>query len=121
MDSSGQPLVGPMVDYNRIDALPHKKTLAYVNNYVGQTVRFLNRFAEVCEEKLSDCSFRLQRLEIVVNLLDAKLTSIPGLETVTANDYVPEEDGTDAPPPSSAPPPPSDTGASAPAPASSAP
>lgn len=46
------------------------------------TVQFLNCFSTVCEEKLSALSLRIQQIETTLNILDAKLSSIPGLEDV---------------------------------------
>ncbi|KAK2083791.1 WASH complex subunit 3 [Saguinus oedipus] len=37
----------------------------------------------VCEEKLADLSLRIQQIETTLNILDAKLSSIPGLDDVT--------------------------------------
>ena len=37
----------------------------------------------VCEKKLADLSLRIQQIETTLNILDAKLSSIPGLDDVT--------------------------------------
>ena len=37
----------------------------------------------VCEKKLADLSLRIQQTETTLNILDAKLSSIPGLDDVT--------------------------------------
>ncbi|KAI4540233.1 hypothetical protein MG293_009274 [Ovis ammon polii] len=37
----------------------------------------------VCEEKLAALSLRIQQIETTLNILDAKLSSIPGLDDVT--------------------------------------
>ncbi|XP_060083173.1 WASH complex subunit 3-like [Ylistrum balloti] len=84
MDADGLPLVGPGVDYTKVEAIHQKRTLAFLNHFVSHTASFLNRFSCVCEEKLDHMSSRLQQLEITMNILEAKLTSIPGLENVTA-------------------------------------
>ncbi|XP_065829057.1 WASH complex subunit 3-like [Oscarella lobularis] len=91
MDSDGLPIVGTGVDYTKIDPIDHKELLVFVNHFVTHTVRFLNKFSCVCEEKLIDLSGRIQQLEITMNLLEAKLSSVPGLEGVTAAEYVPPD------------------------------
>lgn len=64
-------------------AIQQKRTVAFLNQFVVHTVQFLNRFSTVCEEKLADLSLRIQQIETTLNILDAKLSSIPGLEDVT--------------------------------------
>lgn len=83
MDADGLPLVGAGIDYTKCEAIYQKRTLAFLNHFVTHTVRFLNKFSGVCEEKLENLSYRIQRLEIMMNILEAKLSSIPGLENVT--------------------------------------
>lgn len=47
-----------------------------VNSFVLSTSDFLNKFASLCEQKLSRVSAQVQRVEIVLALLEAKLDSI---------------------------------------------
>ncbi|KAH9525088.1 WASH complex subunit 3 [Bulinus truncatus] len=84
MDSDGLPLVGPGIDYTKVEAISQKRTIAFINHFITHTARFLNRFGNVCEEKLEHLHGRLQQLEISLTILEAKLSSIPGLESVTA-------------------------------------
>jgi len=84
MDADGLPLVGPGIDYTKVEAINQKRTIAFINHFVTHTSRFLNRFANVCEDKLENLHNRCQQLEISLSLLEAKLASIPGLESVTA-------------------------------------
>lgn len=72
------------VDYTTVEPLPYKKTLAYVNNFIINTTQFLNRFSYLCETKLNDVSRDIQRLEITMSILEAKLNSIPELEGIVA-------------------------------------
>ncbi|KAK0052860.1 WASH complex subunit CCDC53 [Biomphalaria pfeifferi] len=83
MDNDGLPLVGPGIDYTKVEAISQKRTIAFINHFITHTARFLNRFGNVCEEKLEHLHGRLQQLEISLSILEAKLSSIPGLETVT--------------------------------------
>lgn len=84
MDEDGLPLVGPGVDYTKVESISQKRTIAFLNHFITHTASFLNRFSNVCEEKLETISNRIQQLEINMNILEAKLSSIPGLENVTA-------------------------------------
>lgn len=68
-----------MIDYRRVEPIPVKKTVAFVNNFIIDTTQFLNRFSYLCEQRLNDVSRKLQRLEVTMALLEAKLNSIPGL------------------------------------------
>ncbi|GFR82165.1 WASH complex subunit 3 [Elysia marginata] len=84
MDSDGLPLVGPGIDYTKVEAINQKRTIALINHFITHTSRFLNHFANVCEDKLEHLHGRCQQLEISLSILEAKLASIPGLESVTA-------------------------------------
>uniref|UniRef100_A0A8C0BSI5 WASH complex subunit 3 n=1 Tax=Buteo japonicus TaxID=224669 RepID=A0A8C0BSI5_9AVES len=66
----------------QVPAIQQKRTVAFLNQFVVHTVQFLNRFSTVCEEKLSALSLRIQQIETTLNILDAKVSSIPGLEDV---------------------------------------
>src|SRR5690606_34037821 len=79
------------------------KTIALVNAFVINTTQFLNKFAYLCEEKLANVAQELQRLEITMYILEAKLASIPGLENITVDLPPQPQEDTSVPPP---PPPP---------------
>ncbi|CAJ1054798.1 WASH complex subunit 3 [Xyrichtys novacula] len=83
MDEDGLPIVGSGVDLTKVPAIQQRRIVAYLNQFVAHTVRFLNRFSTVCEEKLSNISLRIQQIETTLCILEAKLSSIPGLEDVT--------------------------------------
>lgn len=83
MDEDGLPIVGSGVDLTKVPAIQQRKIVAYLNQFVAHTVRFLNRFSTVCEEKLANISLRIQQIETSLCILEAKLSSIPGLEDVT--------------------------------------
>lgn len=70
------------VDYTEVKPIPHQLTIQFINNFVVNTTQFLNKFALTCDEKLRDVHNRIQRLEITMNILDAKLNSIEGLDDV---------------------------------------
>ncbi|TNN24772.1 WASH complex subunit CCDC53 [Liparis tanakae] len=83
MDEDGLPIVGSGVDLLKVPAIQQRRVVAYLNQFVVHTVRFLNRFSTVCEEKLANISLRIQQIETTLSILEAKLSSIPGLEDVT--------------------------------------
>ncbi|CAB4007753.1 WASH complex subunit CCDC53 [Paramuricea clavata] len=83
MDSDGLPIMGPAIDLTKVGSIQQKRTIAFLNHFITHTVTFLNRFSCVCEEKLSDLSNRLQRVDVTMSILEAKLASIPGLENVS--------------------------------------
>ncbi|KAJ3612465.1 hypothetical protein NHX12_020740 [Muraenolepis orangiensis] len=83
MDEDGLPIVGSGVDLTKVPAIQQRRVVAYLNQFVVHTVRFLNRFSTVCEEKLSNISLRIQQIETTLSILEAKLSSIPGLDDVT--------------------------------------
>ncbi|XP_028306198.1 WASH complex subunit 3 isoform X2 [Gouania willdenowi] len=85
MDEDGLPIVGSGVDLTKVPAIQQRRIVAYLNQFVVHTVRFLNRFSTVCEEKLADISLRIQQIETTLCILEAKLSSIPGLEDVTVD------------------------------------
>lgn len=80
--------------FDEIESLPHNKTVAIANNFIIQTTQFLNRFSYLCEEKLAAVSRNIQRLEITMSILEAKLNSIPELDGVSAS--APSATGADA-------------------------
>ncbi|KAG7456222.1 hypothetical protein MATL_G00249410 [Megalops atlanticus] len=82
MDEDGLPIVGSGVDLTKVPAIQQKRIVAFLNQFIVHTVRFLNRFSTVCEEKLASVSLRIQQIETTLSILEAKLSSIPGLEDV---------------------------------------
>ncbi|KAM9845940.1 WASH complex subunit 3 [Aulostomus maculatus] len=83
MDEDGLPIVGSGVDLTKVPAIQQRRIVAYLNQFIVHTVRFLNNFSTVCEEKLSNISLRIQQIETTLCILEAKLSSIPGLDDVT--------------------------------------
>lgn len=68
------------VDLSQLPMIPMAKSLLLVNNFVANTTRFLNHFANDCEERIARVSTSLTRVEIMLAILEAKLDSIPDLE-----------------------------------------
>ena len=64
--------------------IPHRKLLVMLNQFTVTTTRFLNRFANQCDDRLSRVSSDLSNLETTLAILEAKLSSVPGLEGAAA-------------------------------------
>ncbi|XP_010908175.1 uncharacterized protein [Elaeis guineensis] len=56
-------------------ATSDQRTLYLVNIFIGNTARFLNNFADVCQDKLANVHRRILRLDASLTLLEAKLRS----------------------------------------------
>jgi len=97
-----------------IEPIAIKKTLMIVNNFIINTADFCNKFSVLCERKLAKITQNVQRIEIVLSLLEAKLESVPWLSgtagpTPMGGAPTPAGDLSGAPPPpmmDGAPPPP---------------
>ncbi|CAH0392951.1 unnamed protein product [Bemisia tabaci] len=68
------------MDLSKAPPICQKRTLAFVNHFIITTVSFLNKLLISCESKLQKLDERMQKLEASLCILEAKLSSIPGLE-----------------------------------------
>lgn len=84
MDAHGLPIVGAAVDLTKVASIHQKRTLAFLNHFISHTINFLNKFSRVCETKLEELNIRIQRIETTLSILEAKLSSIPGLEVAAS-------------------------------------
>ncbi|XP_054609009.1 WASH complex subunit 3 isoform X2 [Dunckerocampus dactyliophorus] len=75
MDEDGLPITGSGVDLTTVPGIQQRRIVAFLNQFIVHTVRFLNNFSTVCEEQI----------ETTLCILEAKLSSIPGLEDVTVD------------------------------------
>ncbi|CAK8696900.1 unnamed protein product [Clavelina lepadiformis] len=75
-------LSGPAVDLNKVPSLNHRRSVTFMNQFFMNTANFLNNFSAVSEEQLARQSAEIQKLEISLNILEAKLASIPGLDKI---------------------------------------
>ena len=57
----------------QVGALSQRRIIAFFNEFVGQTVGFLNKFSSECEEKLFIVDTRLEKLETMLSILEAKV------------------------------------------------
>lgn len=72
------------LDYTESPPVHYEKTVSMVNTFVLSTVQFVNKFALLAEQKLDEVTKRIQRIDISLAILEAKLNSIQGLEDITA-------------------------------------
>jgi len=54
-----------------------QKTTMLLNNFILSTTRFLNVFAQSCDDKLSDVASKITEMEVTLSILEAKLNSVP--------------------------------------------
>ncbi|XP_030763607.1 WASH complex subunit 3 [Sitophilus oryzae] len=81
--------VNANVDYKEILPIQQKRTIAFVNHFLMNTVSYLNNFAQSCESRFMEFEYKIQKIEASLLILEAQLSSIPGLETKTV---LPEND-----------------------------
>jgi len=84
MDAQGLPIVSPKIDFHDVDQISARRLLCFLNHFSAHTVDFLNTFATSCEQRLAEVNCRIQKTEATLSVLEAKLSSIPGLEHVSA-------------------------------------
>ena len=103
-----------------LQPIPVKKTLMIVNSFLINTTDFLNKFAAIAEQKLMRVTQTIQRVEIILALLEGKLESVPWLTAdlpppsaaapvaavAAAAPAAPSPDAPPAPPMDAPPPPP---------------
>ncbi|CAM6102018.1 unnamed protein product [Calypogeia fissa] len=68
-----------------------QRTLFLVSTFVIHTVRLLNNFSVICEDKLADVHRRIVQADATVSLLEAKLRSVDGLEGTVEHTAQPPE------------------------------
>ncbi|KAH7826817.1 WASH complex subunit CCDC53 [Monocercomonoides exilis] len=78
-------------DLTKVESAPIEKVIVHFNNFIISTTHHLNKFISTCDQKLSDVSTRIYRIEATLANLEKKLASIP-------------DSTLSAPPPSAAPP-----------------
>ena len=55
-----------------------RKTTALINHFIVSTTKFLNHFSSIAEEKLEKLSQSVERVEVELDILEAKLEKIEG-------------------------------------------
>jgi len=84
MDAQGLPIVSPKIDYGDVEKISPQRLVCFLNHFTAHTVAFLNAFAASCERRLEEVNWRIQRTEATLSVLEAKLSSIPGLDHISA-------------------------------------
>ena len=56
-----------------------RKTTALINHFIVSTTKFLNHFSSIAEEKLEKLSQSVERVEVELDILEAKLEKIEGV------------------------------------------
>uniref|UniRef100_A0A7S3YG00 WASH complex subunit 3 n=1 Tax=Lotharella globosa TaxID=91324 RepID=A0A7S3YG00_9EUKA len=125
-NDNGESGMGVMSQPNldKIEPIPSRKILMIVNHFVVSTTDFVNKLLVHCEHKLGKISVDVQRLEILLRILEGKLDSIDWLKAqVKQEEPAPpapaaaQENENNAsgapPPPSGIPPPPGGAAAAA--------
>lgn len=74
------PIIEPTIDYTKVPPINQKRTIAFINHFIGHTVTFLNKFALSCEERLFEFENKLQRIEASLEILESWLSSVPSPE-----------------------------------------
>ena len=82
-----------------IEPIPLTKLTVVINNFVANTITHLNKLSVKGEEKLSEFDNKLNDLDAMTTLLEAKLNSLPDnitskyppLEPVNLDDIIPIE------------------------------
>ncbi|KAM0732265.1 WASH complex subunit 3 [Formica fusca] len=80
MSDYKMPIIEPTIDYTKVPPINQKRTVSFINHFITHTVTFLNKFALCCEERLFEFENKLQKLEASLEILESRLSSIPGLE-----------------------------------------
>ncbi|XP_065158136.1 WASH complex subunit 3 [Atheta coriaria] len=84
MEVDDIPQIAPNVDFNSIQPIHQKRTIAFVNHFLLSTVSFLNDFASSCESRLMQFEYKLQKVEASLLILESQLSSIPDLNDVSS-------------------------------------
>lgn len=67
------------IDKKQIPPIHKKRILAFVNHFLIQTTTFLNKFAFECDIKFLEVERKIQTVEAALLIVEAKLSSIPGI------------------------------------------
>jgi WASH complex subunit CCDC53 len=94
-------IIPPMMKKEEGDnrPIPYRDTLDLVSAFVIQTTEFLNRFASTCEERLNNVEYNIQQLEITLQILESKLSSIDNMQMPQVAQEVKQEVVQNGPPP----------------------
>ncbi|MCP9263893.1 hypothetical protein DINM_006902 [Dirofilaria immitis] len=70
------------IDMSQMKPIGTKQIIAFVNYFMVRNVQMLQSFVSNMERRIIDMEKRLNRVEVELKLLEHKLNSVPGLQTV---------------------------------------
>ncbi|XP_028133267.1 WASH complex subunit 3 [Diabrotica virgifera virgifera] len=76
------PSIDPNEDLTQILPIQQKRTIAFVNHFIMNTVSHLNNFAQSCESRFMEFDYKIQKIEASLSILESQLSSISGLDNV---------------------------------------
>nr|XP_023013881.1 WASH complex subunit 3 [Leptinotarsa decemlineata] len=81
------PDIDPNEDLTKILPIQQKRTIAFVNHFIMDTVSHLNKFAQSCESRFMQFEYKVQKIEASLLILESQLSSISGLDN-SQNSFV---------------------------------
>lgn len=91
-------------DPSKSKPAPLRSTLTLLNNFILTSATFLNEFSDTVEKKISGITIKINQLEILLAVVEAKLNSIPDLgEGQSSAPKAPTSSSVPPPPPSGPP------------------
>lgn len=67
-----------------LEPVPVKKTLLIINTFIVNSAAFLNKFVSTCDSKLHRINSNIEKMEITLQILEGKLSSIDWLREAEA-------------------------------------
>ncbi|KAG5883407.1 hypothetical protein JTB14_031296 [Gonioctena quinquepunctata] len=80
MQADEFPTIDPNEDLTQILPIQQKRTTAFVNHFIMNTVSHLNKFAQSCESRFMEFEYKIQKIEASLLILESQLSSISGLD-----------------------------------------
>ncbi|XP_056629797.1 WASH complex subunit 3 [Diorhabda sublineata] len=73
--------IDPNEDLTQILPIQQKRTIAFINHFIMNTVSHLNNFAQSCESRFMEFDYKIQKIEASLSILESQLSSIEGLDS----------------------------------------
>lgn len=83
--------ITPDIKLDQVPPLDMKRVIAFVNHFIMRNVQLLNSFAFNAERRILDVETRMGKLAIELQLLEAKLDSIPNIQKLGKDNNVRQE------------------------------
>ncbi|CAF0982838.1 unnamed protein product [Adineta ricciae] len=75
-------LLQTALDYTQVEPINQRRQTEHINQFLLNTVHFFNTFSAQVENKFQKLETNLQRIEADFAILDSKLRSTPGYQTL---------------------------------------